>query len=426
MNSVVLLAVLLLSSVSAAFSASFRAAAAEADITPDSPQWLMGYNARQSTGVHDKIFHRVVALDDGRTQFYIVSSDLCLFSPGVYDEVAETLQKRLGIDRRNFWWSVTHSHAAPEVGAPGIYKTLLGRSDHDWNREYAQRVSQSLIDAVTNAKNKLEPARLSVGTGMAMANINRRARDVDGRVSLGLNPDGPADRQIGLIRVERTDGSPIAVIANYAMHGTAMSGANLLVSGDAPGVVSAYVEQKIGAPVLYINGAAGNLAPIYSVYPDPRSAHLSQFNVLLGDHILAALRTMGPATADVSLATEEKIFESRLRDGLEFPQELPSYRRSGPGGATYVRLPVRFLTINDTLIWAAPVELFCEIAMAVRNQSSFRNTFYFGYTNGWMGYLPTAEAVAQGGYEPKTSLFSDQAEGDLLKGVVTYVQGLKR
>src|SRR3954471_10970785 len=234
MNSVVLLAVLLLSSVSAALSASFRAAAAEAGITPDSPQWLMGYNARQSTGVHDKIFHRVVALDDGRNQFYLVSSDLCLFSPGVYDEAAEALRKRLGIDRKNFWWSVTHSHAAPEVGAPGIYKTLLGRSDHEWNRDYAERVNQTLVDAVKNAKSKLEPARLSVGTGIAMANINRRARDVDGRVSLGLNPDGPADRQIGLIRVERTDGSPIAVIANYAMHGTAMSGANLLVSGDAP------------------------------------------------------------------------------------------------------------------------------------------------------------------------------------------------
>ena len=121
---------------------------------------------------------------------------------------------------------------------------------------------------------------------MALANINRRARDVDGSISLGLNPDGPADRQIGLIRLERLNGSPIGIVANYAMHGTVLSGANLLISGDGPGVVSAYVGQKSGAPVLYVNGAAGNLAPIYSVYPDPRSAHLSQFNVLLGDRIL--------------------------------------------------------------------------------------------------------------------------------------------
>ncbi|HUS04828.1 MAG TPA: neutral/alkaline non-lysosomal ceramidase N-terminal domain-containing protein [Bryobacteraceae bacterium] len=406
--------------------ATFRAAAVEVDITPDTPQWLMGYGPRQSTGVHDKIYHRIVALDDGRTQFYLVSSDLCLFSPGVYDDVAATLKKDLGIERKNIWWSVTHSHAAPEVGAPGFYKTLLGRSDHEWNREYANRVTNSLVDAVKSAKSKLEPARIAIGTGMSMANINRRAKDVDGRVSLGLNPDGPADRQIGVIRLERTDGRLIAAIVNYAMHGTVMSGANLLVSGDGPGTVSAYVQQKISAPVVYVNGAAGNLAPIYSVYPDPRSAHLSQFNVLLGDRILAALNSLGPPVTDVTLSADELITETRRKDGLEFPPELASYERSGSNGASAVRLPVRFLRINDTLIWAAPLELFCEIAIAVRNQSPFRNTFYFGYTNGWLGYLPTSDAFAEGGYEPKTSLFTNEAERDLLQSVITYIQGLRR
>ena len=44
-----------------------------------------------------------------------------------------------------------------------------------------------------------------------MANINRRAKDVDGRVSIGLNPDGPVDRQFNLIRLNRPDGSLIAL-----------------------------------------------------------------------------------------------------------------------------------------------------------------------------------------------------------------------
>jgi uncharacterized glyoxalase superfamily protein PhnB len=48
--------------------AEFRAAAVKVDITPKTPQWLMGYGARQSTGVHDPIFHRIAALDDGSTQ----------------------------------------------------------------------------------------------------------------------------------------------------------------------------------------------------------------------------------------------------------------------------------------------------------------------------------------------------------------------
>ena len=404
-------------------AAGFRAAAVKADITPRSSEWLMGYNARQSTGVHDPIYHRVVAMEAGGVLVYLAVSDLCLFSPSVYDDVALELERTMGIPRTHFWWSVTHSHAAPEVGAPGMYKALLGRSDHEWDRDYAAFVKESLIRAVREARDKLEPARIGFGQGVAMANINRRAKDEDGQVSLGLNPDGPADRQIGLIRLERPDGSPIALIANYAIHGTVMSGQNLLIGGDAPGTVTAYLEQKTTRAVLFFNGAAGNLAPIYSGYPNAKSGHLSEFRVLLGDHILAAARSMGPATGDVALWAGEKIIATPQRQDLAWPADLSRYAASE--GRPIVKLPVRFLRINDTLIWAAPVELFCEIAMAVRSQSPFAHTFYFGYTNGWFGYLPTAQAFAEGGYEPRTSPFTAQAEADVTEGVVAFVQGLR-
>jgi hypothetical protein len=400
-------------------AAGLRAAAAKVDITPQNPQWLMGYNARQSTGVLDPIYHRVVALEAGGTAFYLVASDLTLFSPSIYDEAAAELERTLGISRTQFWWSVTHTHSAPEVGAPGIYKSLLGRSDHEWNREYAAFVKEALVRAVREAHDRLEPARLAFGEGVGMANMNRRAEDVDGTVSLGLNPDGPADRQIGLVRVDRTDGSPIAIVVNYAIHGTVLSGQNLRISGDAPGTVSAYLEQKTGATVLFVNGAAGNLAPIYSGYADPRSGHLPQFRVLLGDRVLAALGKMGAGTADVALRAGEKIVMTPPTEGLEWPEELRRYTSGND-----VALPVRFLRINDTLIWSAPVELFCEIAMAVRERSPFAHTFYYGYTNGWFGYLPTAAAFAEGGYEPKTSPFTARAERDLTKDVVELVHGL--
>ena len=53
-------------------STGLRAAAVKVDITPETPQWLLGYQARQSTGVHDRIYHRVVALDAGATQLYLI------------------------------------------------------------------------------------------------------------------------------------------------------------------------------------------------------------------------------------------------------------------------------------------------------------------------------------------------------------------
>lgn len=408
--------------------AEFRASVVKVDITPDKPQWLLGYAARQSTGINDRIYHRIAAMDDGETQFFLVSSEICLVSPAEYDRVAAELEKKTGIKPAQFWWTVTHTHSAPEFGPPGLGAAFLGeRYTHTVDPAYTETAERSLIEGIMEARRRLAPARLGIGWGHSMANINRRARDVEGETYLGLNPEGPADRRIGLLRLDRPDGKPLALIANYAMHGTVLGQQNTLISGDAQGVVAEYVEQKTGAPMLYINGAAGNLAPIYTVQPDPRSGRLKQFRALLGEKILEANREILSTTAEVKLATGAITVETPLKKGLTPPADLSGYFATSPGGGGVVRLPVRFLRINsDIAIWAAPLELFCEIAMAVRERSPFRHTMYFGYANGWLGYLLTAAELPYGGYEPRVSPYTGQAESDLTRAVLGYLQGWKR
>ena len=249
---------------------TFKAAVSKIDITPDDTQQLLGYQARKSTGVHDRIYHRAVVLDDGETRFVLVSSDICVISPSEYDVVAARLQEELNVPPEHFWWSLTHTHSAPELGPPGLPEAFMGeRYTHEYDREYTAKTEQKLVDAVAEAIQRLEPARLSVGWGHSNANINRRARDGEGRTSLGLNPDLPVDRRIGMLRIERPDHTPVAIIANYAMHGTVIGGQCTLISGDAPGIVADYVEKETGATMLYINGAAGNIAPVYSTQAGP-------------------------------------------------------------------------------------------------------------------------------------------------------------
>jgi neutral ceramidase len=418
------LAIVLLCAVLAP-AAEFHASAVKVDITPSASKWLAGYPARQSTGVHDRLYHRIVAMDDGHTQFFLVSSDLCLFAPSVYDEATAQLKKETGIEPLQVWWTVTHTHSAPEVGPHGLLKLMMPeRYKHEPDQEYTASVERALIDGIKKARSELAPARLAFGTGYSAANINRRARDVDGSISLGLNPDGPADRQIGLIRVERPNGSIIALVANYSMHGTALGPHNTLISGDAPGEVEAYVEEKLSAPMLYVNGAAGNLAPIYTVQEDFRAAHITEFNVLLGDRILAANRSLAPASADVNIHEGEGFVETPRRKGFGWDDSLGNYLQPGKGASGTIRLPVRFTIFNDDLaLWSAPVELFCEISMSVRSRSPFPHTFYFGYANGWLGYLATRQAFSEGGYETQTNPFTNQVEDDLTKTVLTYLQG---
>jgi len=403
----------------------FRAAVVKVDITPDNPQMLLGYQARQSTGVHDKIYHRIIALDDGTTQFFIVSSDICLVSPSEYDKVAARLLKEQKVSPINLWWTFTHTHSAPEVGPPGLPVIFLGeRYKHEYDKTYTAMVEQKLIDGIAEARKNLAPAKLGIGWGFAQANINRRARFSDGNTTLGMNPDGPVDRRIGLLRLEKADGSPMALIANYAMHGTVMSGANLEISGDAPGIVSEYVERKTGVPLLYINGAAGNIAPIYSVYPSPGTGHLAQFQVLLGDKILDANKALTATTSDIKLRSSTITVETPRKAGLGWPDELAAFTRTSKAGVNLVKLPVRFLKINEEVaIWGAPLELFCEISNEIRDRSPFPHTFYFGYTNGWLGYLLTEEELKYGGYEPTVSPYSPSAAKDLTDSVVNYLQG---
>jgi hypothetical protein len=86
---------------------------------------------------------------------------------------------------------------------------------------------------------------------------------------------------------------------------------------------------------------------------------------------------------------------------------------------------VRFLKINEDIgIWSAPVEMFCEISNAIREQSPFPYTFYYGYTNGWLGYLPSEKEFKHGGYEVETVCpFTPSVQKDLTESVLGYMQG---
>jgi len=403
----------------------FRASCVKVDITPDKSQWLLGYGPRQSNGIHDNLYHRIVGMDNGKTSFYIVSSDHACFSPFFYDEFCKELEQKTGINPNQVWVMSTHTHSAPEVGHPGLAMLFLSdRYIHESNPEYTEFFKDTLIDGIKEAQKKLEPARMGIGKGTSMANVNRRQFTPDGQCHLGVNPDGAIDRQIGLIRLDRLDGTPIALIANYAMHGTVLGGGNCLISADAPGIVAEYVEAKIGAPMLYINGAQGNIAPIYSTHSDFASSHIEEFKTLLGDKILEANKDIQDTFSDISLWTGKAFVETPKRSDFGWVDNLKDYLRTN--GKEIIRIPVYFLRINlDTLIWGAPLELFCEIALNVRANSPYKNTFYFGIANGTFLYLPVKKAFAEGGYEPSVSPFTENAEEDFTKAVIEYIHSIQ-
>lgn len=412
---------------------TFRAAAAKVSVTPNNAQVLAGYTPRVSSHVHDQIYHRLLLLDDGVNALLLISSDFSSINCDYRDRIAARIEGEFGIPVSNIWWSVTHTHSAPDFGPPHSLSAVLhgaagrNRSPVPSDPEYTAMVEQKLFEGVQLVKQHLEPAALAVGWGFSQANINRRARDTQNRITLGMDPDAAVDRRIGLLRIDRADGTPLALVANYAMHGTVMSSRSTAISGDAPGAVAQYVEDAIGAPMLYINGAAGNLAPLYSQRDCPAEGHLDQFCVLLGNRILEANKAMSSSTNRVKLHLTTLAVTTPRKEGLGWPDDLANYTKMDAQGRPQVVIPIKCLRINhDTVIWSAPLELFCEISNEIRNLSPFEHTFYFGYADGWLGYLLTESEMNLGGYEATTSPFSGRAALDLTERVLTHLKELPR
>lgn len=94
-----------------------RASCVKVDITPDEPVLMQAYpRPGPSEGVLDRIYHRIVALDDGETQVFLISSDLALIRYDVYREFSRKLVRETGIRPEQVWWNTTQTHSGPQVG----------------------------------------------------------------------------------------------------------------------------------------------------------------------------------------------------------------------------------------------------------------------------------------------------------------------
>ena len=95
------------------------------------------------------------------------------------------------------------------------------------------------------------------------------------------------------------------------------------------------------------------------------------------------------------------------------------------GGRTSAAVRAHLITFGDVALVGCNLEPFCEIGLAIKQQSAFPVTFMCGYTNGRMAYLPTAGEWAKGGYEVENSPFGADAAACLQNEVVATLRSMR-
>lgn len=472
-----------------AAASGLLAGASRVDIAP--PPGIVHLNWGAQTHVAAEgldpagLYARALVISGGRQKFAMVDIDT-LRVDGFEEAIGEAAA-RLGVPAAHVRLAASHTHAGPNFSA---VRGPLGADLSAYKpayEAYRKRLGGKLVEAVVEAGARLRPVHVYGGRGTGSININRRVRAAQGRpASVGTNPEGFVDPELVVVRVDTAEGRPLAILANYACHGTVMGHENKLVSPDWIGTARNTVEAALpGATCLFFQGAAGDQGPVEGFTGDLAVAH--RLGALLG-HQIAALalgidtvrreprfegfiestafiarqpwRVRGPREATLRFASrliqlpprtysreeiasmeeaaagaEKRLEEVRgAGDAWRLYQAQARLRRlrdllaqwKRPPGAAHRQLSARILRIGQVAVVAVPGEPFGEIGLAVKRASPFPVTMFCGYSDGIGGdYIPVASEYPHGGYEIERTPYGTGAAEKLIRELIEMYEAVR-
>lgn len=460
------------------------AGVARANITPPVGILHLNWGAQAhegAEGVDMDLWATVLVVSDGEETAAIIDLDLGVLERGPSNQLRQLVADRTGIPASHVRVSVAHTHAGPSLRTYASY----GKKGAELVPAYMENLFHQVAGAAAAARAGLEPARLAAGSGAAHIGINRRYRNPEGRLVIGYNPDGFFDPEVKVLRLDRADdGRPLATVVHYSCHPIILAHPNRLLSPDYPGTTRRVVEQVTGSTCLFLQGACGEIGPTEGLTGDVHVAR--RLGTILGleaakvwtgldtrpvrrryDHTIESGAPLGIwaeeqcPEADVAVrlisrdialplrplpdgeaarreAQHWNAESARLRAAGADPVELraATYRakRAGMAAAQAAwhregggKIELQALRIGPVALTAIPAEPFAETAAAVKAAAPFAHTLFSGYSNGWLGYIPTPQAYDEGGYEVEiASLFDREAATVLVAETLATLRELAR
>jgi len=211
------------------------------------------------------------------------------------------LLKALSLSESQLILHLTHTHSGPSISL--VAKDKLGGEKIE---PYLLSLRDTVIDAAREALSSIAPATLEWSTGRCDLARHRDQPNPDevGMV-VGYCPDVRADDTLLVGRVSCPNRGIVATLVNYACHPTSLGGANRLISPDYIGATRDLVEDHTAkAPCLFLNGAAGDLAPRQQYVGDPTIADANGRQ--LGYSVLSVLSGMLPARSKLRFKCVEE------------------------------------------------------------------------------------------------------------------------
>ena len=418
--------------------------------------------------------------ESSKNKVVILDFDLCIIDDEIDTMIRDSVVSSIDIPRENIRISVSHTHAGPPYGrddsSGGGWITEGVELINPYYDSFPEKISKAIDEAVGSVVD----CNVSYGNGRSDININRRPADKNGTFFTGRNWEGVVNHSVDVIGFDAADGTPVATIVGYACHPTILGPENRLLSPDYPGHMRKTVEEIVGGRCLFFQGAAGNQGPIHGFVGDvevarkagkvlgleaskvrisidpfereeklveiiPAGADLGMYEDVIisepNDDLVISNTYVDLPTLDFPSYDEaSKVFELALEE-LKKARELGNQeeikkmvskskranftrRNSLRSKDGKVNIWIQTIKIGDIVLQGIPLEPFIEYGNKIKSLNPNKKIVLSGYSNGINGYLPTAVAYEEGGYETRNTPLSPESEEIIIEACDTEIKNI--
>jgi hypothetical protein len=369
----------------------------KASITPPYPTATAGYVKRGRkpfATIRDSVFVRTMAIRQANRLYFVVSVDMLIVPPLLYEQLAGKLSESgYSIDR--VFFGATHTHNSIGQWDDSLVGEIYAG---DYNNELMRFLVVQIIRSMKNAAADLKPGTFYHG-----------AIAVPGAVTNRLIRNGQVDSLLHILEVRRDDGTK-GILTSFSAHATCMAAFDLRLSRDYPGELVDLLEASGYTFAMFMAGAVGSHAPVREPNGDVK---IKKMGNLLADAVQQA--SLNPVRkADVQL------FRVPLSLGKRQVKVLPKWRvrpwlSSRLMGEHEVYLTM--LQLGDVVALGTPCDFSGMLTAPVYREAEKYglHAFVTSFNGGYIGYITPDRYYDLDKYETQTMNWYGPGNGSYLQ-----------
>lgn len=398
---------------------------AKTEITPEVPLRLSGYGNRDTVfeGVDEPLYVRAIAIQSPQKKTgVLVSLDSIGFAGTFTDRIAGLVKQKYGLSRDQLVICSTHSHTAPQPmeGLSNVFATPMTEAQRNAAQIYWNSVEQRIVKTIGRAIEDLQPGTLSLAIGKVGFAQNRRVLKNGKWTGFGVNPDGPVDHSLPVLKVTDAQGKLRGLVFNYACHCTTFGSDYNRLNGDWAGYAAKYIEEQHDDIVAVCTiGCGADQNPVRGKKDVAKDLAIGHGRAIALEVARLLKQPAQPVTAPLGTAYGKAALpidaptEAELKVALK--QQRPQVKQhamnmlklietEGKLPASYPA-PVQVWKFGNqlTMIFLGG-EVVVDYALRLKKEVQSDAVWVTAYANDVFGYVASERMRSEGGYEVDFSM----------------------